>query len=136
MHRVGERRAAGVNDPFLIDECLSPDLVALAPLRGHHATHVVFRALQGTDDPGLMPTITTEGFVLVTSNARDFLRLYARETVHPGLIVILPGNVTAQAQLRLFGLALDVVEPMHDLVNKLVEVSAAGQVSVRDWPSP
>jgi len=30
-------------DPFLIDECLSPDLVALAHERGFDATHVVFR---------------------------------------------------------------------------------------------
>jgi predicted nuclease of predicted toxin-antitoxin system len=79
-----------VNDPFLIDECLSLDLVAFANSRGHHATHVVFRTLQGTDDRALMPVIHAEGFVLVTSNARDFLRLYREEAVHPGLILILP----------------------------------------------
>ncbi len=87
---MGESWPACVNDPFLIDECLSLDLVAFANSRGHHATHVVFRTLQGTDDRALMPVIHAEGFVLVTSNARDFLRLYREEAVHPGLILILP----------------------------------------------
>ena len=133
---MGERRAPGVNDPFLIDECLSLDLVALAHARGHHATHVAFRELQGTDDRGLMPTIRTEGSILVTNNARDFLKLYRQEAVHPDLIVIVPGGIGAEAQVRLFGLALDVVGPMPDLINKLVEVSVAGAVQVQEWPQP
>ncbi len=125
-----------MNDPFLIDECLSPDLVALAHLRGHHATHVLFRALQGTDDRALMPLIRAEGLVLVTSNARDFLRIYRSEAIHPGLIVLLPDNVRARVQVQLFGRALEVVESVTDLVNKLVEVTVAGEVSVQDWRPP
>jgi predicted nuclease of predicted toxin-antitoxin system len=74
---MGAGWPASLNDPFLIDECLSLDLVALAHSRGHHATHVVFREKQGTSDPDLMPLIRAEGFVLVTNNARDFLALYA-----------------------------------------------------------
>jgi predicted nuclease of predicted toxin-antitoxin system len=123
-----------VIDPFLIDECLSLDLVALAQARGHHATHVAFRGLQGTSDRGLLPIIREEGFVLVTNNARDFLRLYGQETVHPGLIVLVPGGIRAEFQARLFGLALDVIEPMTDLVNKVVEVGLSGMVTLRDWP--
>lgn len=131
---MGERRASGVNDPFLVDECLSLDLVALAHSRGHHATHVGFRDLHGTSDRALMATIQGEGFVLVTSNARDFLNLYGREIVHPGLLVILPGRLRSGAQVRHFGLALDVVEPMPDLINKVVEVNIEGVVKIRDWP--
>ena len=63
-----------MRDPFPIDECLSLDLVAEAHARGHHATHVVFRGLQGTKDPDLMPTIFGENFVFVTNNGRDFIR--------------------------------------------------------------
>ena len=125
-----------MNDPFLIDECLSPDLVALAHKRGHHATHVLFRGLQGTEDRELLPTIRMEGFILVTSNARDFLRLYRLETVHPGLIVLLPGNVRADDQVRLFDCVLDAIEELVDLISKLVEVSLTGDVSIRDWPTP
>jgi predicted nuclease of predicted toxin-antitoxin system len=125
-----------VNDPFLIDECLSPDLVALAHARGHSATHIVFRTLQGTPDRRLVPIIQRESFVLVTNNGRDFLKLYRQEKIHPGLIIIVPGGIDTDDQLRLFGRALDVIEPAQDLVNKVVEVQLDGSVQVRDWPEP
>ena len=123
-----------MNDPFPIDECLSLDLVALAHARGHHATHITFRDLQGTEDPDLLPTIHAENFVLVTNNARDFLRLYRREAIHPGLAIVVPGSIGGKSQVRLFGLALDRIEPMSDLTNKVVEVTQDGTVTVRDWP--
>ena len=136
MHRLGDGRPATVIDPFLIDECLSPDLVAFAHARGHHATHVVFRDRQGATDPDLRPMIRAQGFVLVTNNARDFLKLYRSETVHPGLVVIVPGGIGARAQVRLFGAALDVIEMRPDLVNTVVEVFGDGSVRLRDWPAP
>jgi predicted nuclease of predicted toxin-antitoxin system len=125
-----------VNEPFLIDECLSLDLVALAHARGHHATHVTFRNLQGTADRELMPLVRTEGFVLVTNNGRDFRKLYSQEAIHPGLIIIVPGGIPAETQLRLFGLVLDAVEPMPDLMNKVVEISITGTVRIQDLPAP
>jgi len=123
-----------LNDPFLIDECLSLDLVALAHARGHHATHVVFRGMQGTTDPDLMPLIRNEGFVLVTNNARDFLALYAEEDIHPGLVIIVPGGIVREIQLDLFNRVLDVIAPMADLINKVVEVFIDETIQVRDWP--
>ena len=134
MFGVGKIWAPALIDPFLIDECLSLELVALAQSRGHHATHVVFRRLQGTLDPDLMPVITGEGFVFVTNNGKDFLALYANEDVHPGLVIIVPGNVGREAQVDFFGLVLDVIEPMVDIINKVVEVFSDGRVEVRDWP--
>ena len=77
-----------VNDRFLIDEYLSPDLAALANARNHHATHVVFRGLQGTLDQDLMPLIREGNFIFVSNNGRDFLPLYAKEEIHPGLVSI------------------------------------------------
>jgi predicted nuclease of predicted toxin-antitoxin system len=123
-----------LNDPFLIDECLTLDLVAVAQERGHHATHVVFRGLEGTEDAGLLPAIQGENFVLVTSNGKDFLPLYAAEEIHPGLIIIVPGGIRKERQVNLFSRVLDVIEPMADLVNKVVEVSTEGMVEIRDWP--
>jgi predicted nuclease of predicted toxin-antitoxin system len=123
-----------MRDPFLIDECLSPDLVALAHSRGFDATHVVFRGLAGTADHDLMPIIRNEDFVFVTNNARDFIRLYARQNIHPGLVIIVPGGITAEVQTRLFACVLDAIETMPDLVNRLVEVYSDGAVEVRDWP--
>lgn len=123
-----------VLDPFLIDECLSPDLVALANMRGHHATHVVHRRLQGSKDHALMATILDEGFALVTNNGQDFLKLYAKQEVHSGLAIIVPGCIPARSQVELFGCALDVLEPMDDIVNKVVEVRADRSVAIRNFP--
>jgi predicted nuclease of predicted toxin-antitoxin system len=131
---VGESGASFVNDPFLIDECLSPDLVALANARNHDATHIVYRGLQGTLDPDLMPVIRDGNFILVTNNGKDFLPLYAKEEVHPGLVIIIPGSLEREKQVEFFGLVLDVIEPMPDIVNKVVEIFSDGSVEVRDWP--
>jgi predicted nuclease of predicted toxin-antitoxin system len=82
---MGKIRTACSNDPFLIDECLSPDLVALAAARSHYATHVVFGGLQGALDRDLVPLVQEGNFVLVTNNGKDFLTLYAEMERHPGL---------------------------------------------------
>ena len=124
-----------MRDPFLIDECLSPDLVALAHARGHDASHVIFRGLAGTPDRDLLPVIRHEGFAFVTNNAKDFLRLYARENIHAGLVIIVPGGISAEIQLHLFGRVLDTIESLPDLVNRIVEVFSDGSVEVRDFPS-
>ena len=121
-------------DPFLIDECLSPDLVGLAHLRGHHATHVVFRGLAGVRDDELMPVIRKEGFIFVTNNAKDFRKLYSLENIHAGLVIIVPGGIPASAQLRFFAAALDVLDTMPDLVNRVLEVYSDGTVAVQTWP--
>jgi predicted nuclease of predicted toxin-antitoxin system len=133
---VGSGRAPNLNDPFLIDECLSPDLVAAAHTRGHFATHVVFRNLQGSEDPDLMPVITAEGFVFVTNNGRDFLNLYENLAIHPGLVIIVPNGLKARQQVKVFNDVLDVIEPRADLINKLVIVDAAGRIEIVDWPHP
>jgi len=124
-----------MRDPFLIDECLSPDLVALAHERGFAATHVLFRGLAGTEDRDLLPIIRHENFVFVTNNAKDFLKLYARENVHAGLVVIVPGGIPVDIQLRLFSCALDVIEKRSDLINQIIEVYSDGSVKVTEWPA-
>ena len=123
-----------MRDPFLTEECLSPDLVALAHGRGYDATHVVFRGLAGTADHDLLPIIRREGFVFVTNNAKNFLRLYSLENLHAGLVIIVPGGIAVETQLRFFTLALDAIEAMPDLVNRILEVFSDGLVRVRDWP--
>lgn len=124
-----------MRDPFLIDECLSPDLVAKAHERGHHATHVVHRGLEGTKDQKLMPVIRDEGFVFVTNNARDFLKLNEQEQVHAGLIIIVPGGIVAEKQVELFECALDAIEPLDEIINKVVEVDLDKRVTITDLPS-
>lgn len=124
-----------MKDPFLVDECLSPDLVALAHARGHAATHVVHRGRQGSEDADLMPIIRAGDFVFVTNNEGDFVRLFRREDVHSGLIIVVPGGLEVAEQLRLFGAVLDVIEPLPDIMNKIVRVQLDGQVTIEDLPT-
>jgi len=121
--------------PFLIDECLTQDLVAVAHVRGHFATHVVFRNLQGTADEDLIPVIIDENFVFVTNNGKDFLALYADKALHPGLIIILPGGLKKDVQRRLFEKVLDVIEHLPDIINKVVRVDIDGAVEIEDYPT-
>ncbi len=119
-------------DPILIDECLSPRLVAVARARGLEAMHVTWLVLEGTGDWAVAGLAAERNYVLVTNNRRDFLRLYAQREVHNGLIIIVPKVLRAE-QMRLFGIALDVAEQQETLVNLLIEVHADGTVEVRNW---
>lgn len=75
---------------FLIDECLHTSLVAVAQERGHDCFHVNWLGLSGETDWDLMPRIVEEDFTFVTNNARDFRKLYAKEELHAGLVIIVP----------------------------------------------
>jgi predicted nuclease of predicted toxin-antitoxin system len=86
---------------FLIDECLHTSLVAVAQIRGHEANHVNWLGLSGETDWDLMPRIVGEDFTFVTNNAKDFRKLYAKEPVHPGLVIIVP-QVAPEKQRELF----------------------------------
>jgi predicted nuclease of predicted toxin-antitoxin system len=121
-----------VIDPILIDECLSPELVAVALVRGLIATHVIWLDRDGSLDRELAALAAKRNYVFVTNNRRDFLRLYAALEIHNGLIIIVP-SVGAEEQRRLFGLALDVAEKQDSLINLLIEIHADGTVEVRNW---
>jgi predicted nuclease of predicted toxin-antitoxin system len=58
---------------FLIDECLSPELVKLVQEKGHgESTHVVWRKLAGKKDWELKPIILEGDWTFVTRNSVDF----------------------------------------------------------------
>jgi predicted nuclease of predicted toxin-antitoxin system len=119
---------------FLVDECLTPDLAAIALACGFEAHHLVQLGLAGLPDREIVRYLAGRNLVLVTNNARDFLALFRRVDVHGGLVVVRP-SVPARAQVRLFGSVLDAIDGMPDLVNRLVAVDRVGAVSVRDWPA-
>jgi hypothetical protein len=67
---------------FLIDECLSPELVAIARACGHgESTHVTWLGMR----PSCAARLPT-GYVLVTNNTTDFRALLQREEMHAGLV--------------------------------------------------
>lgn len=119
---------------FLIDENLSPHLASRAVFRGYVGVHTNWLGMRGRADSQIMTAVLREDYTFVTNNRVDFLRLYARERLHAGLIVILPVVMLAR-QIELFDAALDRIEAARfDMVNTMVEVSAAGEVTIGVWP--
>lgn len=115
---------------FLIDECCSLRLVDQALAHGHLATHVNYLGLNGAPDHRLAALAVARGFALVTNNRRDFIRIYARLELHDGLIIIMP-SADAEAQPRLFASVLAAIAAAgEDIVNTLVEIDAAGEVTM------
>ena len=58
---------------FLIDECLSPELAALARARGFHkSTHVTWLGMRSRKDWTIVRRAVKDGFILVTNNTVDF----------------------------------------------------------------
>ncbi|WP_286192266.1 DUF5615 family PIN-like protein [Roseomonas genomospecies 6] len=119
-------------DQILIDACLTPRLVAVAKARGVDATHVSFMGRAREADWDLMPFILGNDYVFVTNNRKDFLKEYAKQEIHNGLIIVIPQG-EREDQEKHFTAALDFIEPLDDLVNKLVEVLEDGSVRMRDW---
>ena len=74
---------------FLIDECLGPELVAIARARGHgESMHVTWLGMRSRKDWSIVRRAIADGFVLVTNNTTDFSALLRREDVHAGLVCI------------------------------------------------
>jgi predicted nuclease of predicted toxin-antitoxin system len=106
---------------FLVDECLHTSLVETAREAHHEAHHVVYLGMQGWKDPEVLQRVGERDYTLVTNNAVDFRRLYAKMPIHAGLVIIVP-NVTPALQRELFRAALMSIGA-SELVNTVVEVS-------------
>ena len=76
-----------------------------------------------------MQRIVAEDFTFVTNNARDFVKLFAGEPLHAGLIIILP-QVVPSRQRELFEALLHELGPEELLVNEVVEISIDGHAIV------
>jgi hypothetical protein len=64
---------------FLIDECLSVDLVTVAGECSHEAQHVAHVGRAGWKDWNVVGYLRDGDFVLVTNNASDFRQLYTAQ---------------------------------------------------------
>ena len=110
---------------FLIDECLTLELVVEAAQEGYEAYHMVRIGKGGWRDWNIVPYAIDGDLVLVTNNAGDFRQLYGEQPIHPGLIIILP-NVERPMQRRLFREALIELTSAGELVNRVLEVGLDG----------
>jgi hypothetical protein len=103
--------------------------VAVAQEHGHDCFYVNWMGLSGESDWDLMPRIIEEDFTFVTNNARDFRKLYAKEELHAGLVIIVP-QVLPVVQRDLFALILQDLADTQDMVNEVIEVTLDGEDAV------
>lgn len=72
-----------------------------------------------------MPRIVEGDLTYVTNNAVDVRRLYARQALHAGLVIIVP-QVAPARQRALFASLLDMLDPADVLVNEVIEIDLDG----------
>lgn len=119
---------------FLLDECISTELVKVAKDHNYFALHVgQSKKLQACDDWDLIKEIVANDYIFVTNNARDFIPLYQKLNIHNGLVIFVP-NARRDVQARLFKIALEQLEKEGDFINKLVHVYFDGKVTIQDLP--
>ncbi len=122
---------------FLIDENLSPNLVAPARERGFEAMHVNYLGLRTDTDWDLLKVIAEQDWVLVTNNAIEFRGRYREIALHPGVVFLLPA-VRRPDQIRLFEAALKHVQTDPNLVNRALDIAfgpdRAAVVTAYDLP--
>lgn len=126
---------------FLVDECPSPELVAIARERGHgESTHVTWLGLRSRKDWSIVRRAVDDGYVLVTNNATDFTPLIGREEIHAGLVClnVAPGLMSLDVQKRLFVLVLDRLgdtEPFNELLEVTLMEDRSVRINRHDLPS-
>lgn len=135
---------------FLIDECLSMDLVAVAQGRGFgESSHVAWMGKAGWKDWQLKPFILKDDWTFVTRNSVDFRGSvdspgtsgqFADVPMHAGLVCINgPNGMTAEVQCELFEAVLDEIGSSPQLVNEVIEVdleSLNGDFTIYRYPMP
>lgn len=134
---------------FLVDECLSPELVDVARRRGFaESSHVVWMGKAGWKDWQLKSFILDGDWTFVTRNSIDFRGpesepgtsgQYADVGLHAGLICLNgPSGMAAEVQCELFDLALDAIGVGGQLVNEVIEIELepGGTVSISRYVLP
>ena len=124
------------------DEDLSPTLVEVAHELGLEATCNRDRGVLGISDARLRKLVQREGFVLVTDNASDFRPMYARDDIHPGMIVVPAGfgralqqTLTREAIGWVTAAAVESRQaPADYMLKRLVEIDHDGSVESYELP--
>jgi predicted nuclease of predicted toxin-antitoxin system len=121
---------------FLIDECLTVDLVTVAGQCGYEAQHVVHVGRAGWKDWNVVRYASDGDFVLVTNNASDFRQLCAAQPLHAGLVILIP-DVNRVVQQKRFRAALDELAAIGEPIHRVLEVDLDGAeviLTLYDWP--
>ena len=127
---------------FLIDECLSLDLVEVARGRGFvESSHVVWMGKAGWKDWELKPFILEGDWTFVTQNSVDFRGpahatwaggQFADVPRHAGLICINgPDAMSAEVQCELFEAVLDEIGTSRNWSTKLSKLISISMTNSR-----
>lgn len=80
---------------WIIDEDLSPAVARrLREEDGHDAIHVRERGLLGQPDHVILEHAFAEDRILITANVKDFQKLARAREIHPGIILVLDGQLS------------------------------------------
>lgn len=115
---------------MLLDECISPQLVPRLWDEGLDVIHVRDRGLLQSTDQGLWRYAIGDDRVVCTVNGKDFKKLAAVTSLHPGVIVI-PGGHGPAGQFDLVMAAVNWVTTTNvptGLVNRYIEIGDRGEV--------
>jgi predicted nuclease of predicted toxin-antitoxin system len=123
---------------LLLDENISPALVGRLAEAGVYAQAVPHVGLAGRADHTVWKYALDNDFAVVTANARDFIELL-NVPAHPGLIVLRESGLSRDEQWDRIRPVIESVTDSGDadfMLNKLIEITGAGQFEVRELPSP
>lgn len=118
---------------FLFDECLCLALSDLAHSLGFEATSIRNLSRLGDPDNAVAGFAVANDWIVVTNNRIDYMRLYVRIDLHPGLVILLP-NADQSLQLELFRILAESIDNLGDLTNSLVEIDRLGRITITEWP--
>ena len=123
---------------LLLDEHISPVLAGRLSDMDVYAHSVPHAGLAGRTDPEIWKHALDHDFAVVTTNARDFIRLLDVD-VHPGLIVLREGGLSRDEQWDRRKPVIEHLKNSDDvdpLLNRLIEVTGVGQFEIREIPEP
>lgn len=138
---------------FLIDECLTADLVKLSNTFGPEASTIFAQGLVGKKDWEIAKFAANNDWVVVTHNSKDLRGknykggYLAHEKIHPGMISLIAYNdrqhtqinMTEIIQKSLFITALEYIKEYEqfELLNHVLEVYFDGfEVNIRLYEAP
>jgi hypothetical protein len=117
---------------FLLDECMSPRLVAKLWDRGLDTIHVRDRGMLGSPDHEVWRYAQNDNRTVCTLNAKDFLKLAEAETYDHSGVIAVAGGIGLSGQLDMTMAAINWVNTGSNsgagFLNRYIEVDEDGEI--------
>ncbi len=118
---------------LLLDENLSPHVAMVLRAEGHDVVHVRERGMLGATDQAVLEKAFTEDRVLATMNVADFEKLATARELHAGVVLITPGGLLRDEQLRVLRPVIAALQN-EDLVNRALRAELDGPLTFEPMP--